>query len=228
MIKRKQKLGSSSSSICKHKSLNRCGSHIQYRVYYKDAHIRLLGLFSVFFDSLQRKKQKKVEYWSNICLFQREERETGDCSEKSYFIFEFVSPVCLRDWAPPKRFSFKKEKKNPLPRFFSSYILSTSLISFPQIQAVWFTFLFMLFMIFLCLIYPFCLHSLHQLICQTVFVYYFENNETLSVIESLYKSLSGIVDKSVSPYKNKSEHISNWIELLHFVVSYLLSLYNYS
>jgi len=127
LIKRKQKLGSSSSSICKHKSLNRCGSHIQYRVYYKDAHIRLLGLFSVFFYSLQRKKQKKggvlVKY-----LFIPTRRE-GDRRLLRKVLFYFR----VRQFSAPT-------VTEPLPRdlysFFSSYILSTSLISFPQILAV--------------------------------------------------------------------------------------------
>jgi hypothetical protein len=132
LIKRKQKLGSSSSSICKHKSLNRCGSHIQYRVYYKDAHIRLLGLFSVFFDSLQRKKQKKggvlVKY---LFIPTRRERERPEIASKSLILFSSSSVLC--DWGiePPRSGSASKKKRKTRCR------VSFLLIFFPHL---WFHF----------------------------------------------------------------------------------------
>ena len=119
MIKRKQKLGSSSSSICKHKSLNRCGSHIQYRVYYKDAHIRLLGLFSVFFYSLQRKKQKKggvlVKY---LFIPTRRERERDRRLLRKVLFYFRVRQSCVSEGlSPPEAVQLQKRKEKPVAAF---------------------------------------------------------------------------------------------------------------
>lgn len=172
---------------------------------YKTSWVSLLRFWFV-----EEKKQKR---WSTgqIFVYSNEKRERPEIAPKSLILFSSSSVFRADcDWGiePPKRFSFKKEwKEKPLPRdlYSSSYILSTSLISFPQILAVWFTFLFTLFD-FLTSVYPFCLYSLHQLIFQAVLFLYFLKTIRLCQSLNLYKSLGGIVDKSLVLIKQVRPH----------------------
>ena len=132
-----------------------------------DTYKTLGSLLRIWFQAW-REETEKVQYWSNICLFwQREERERPEIAPKSLILFSSssvhradcdFSPSVTEGLSPPEAVQLQKKRKNRCRVIcilsFSSYILSTSLISFPQILAVWFTFLFMLFD-FLTSVYPF-------------------------------------------------------------------------
>lgn len=137
------------------------------RVYYKDPY-QTLGSLLRFWFVTEKETEKGgvlVKY-----LFIPTRRE-GDRRLLRKVLFYFR----VRQFSAPT-------VTEPLPRdlysFFSSYILSTSLISFPQILAVWFTFLFMLFD-FLTSVYPFCLYSLHQLFKLFCFCIFWKQSDSV-------------------------------------------------